>query len=73
VYEHRRYSARVSGISAPDMEDSLRTGTLRATWTVRPAIEVAAALVHQSRTGSVALGLGSFASNMVTLNASAQF
>jgi hypothetical protein len=40
---------------------------------VRPAIQLAAAMVHQSRTGSVTLGTGSFSSNMVTLNASAQF
>jgi exopolysaccharide biosynthesis operon protein EpsL len=72
-YERRNYSARTAVSNADNLRDSLRTGSLRATWTVRPAIQLAAAFVHQSRTGSVTLGTGSFTSNMVTLNASAQF
>jgi exopolysaccharide biosynthesis operon protein EpsL len=73
TYEHRTYNARPTFNGPDDLKDSLRTGTVRATWTVRPAIQLAAGFVHQSRSGSIALGTGPFSSNMVTLNASAQF
>jgi exopolysaccharide biosynthesis operon protein EpsL len=72
VYERRSYNPRFD-VGSIDLKDTMRTGTVRATWTVRPAIQVAAAFVHQSRSGSIALGTGPFTSNMVTLNASAQF
>lgn len=73
VYEHRQYDPRQGVVAPSDISDSLRTATVRATWTVRPAVQVAAAFVHQSRSGSIALGTGSYSSNMITLNASAQF
>jgi hypothetical protein len=51
----------------------VRTATLRATWMVRPAIQVQAGFAHQQRSGNATLGTGSFKSNSVTLNANAQF
>ena len=56
-----------------DIRDSIRTGSLAATWSPRPTVHVTAALAHQARTGSAVLGTGSFKSNSVTLSASAQF
>jgi hypothetical protein len=39
----------------------------------RPAIQLSAGLVHQSRSGSIVLGTGSFRANAVSFTASAQF
>lgn len=73
AYERREYNATSAAPGSSDMRDSLRTGTLRATWIVRPRIQLAAGLVHQSRSGSIALGTGSFKSNAITLTANAQY
>jgi len=71
--ERRNYSAAPGFNPTGDLRDSLRTGSLRATWTPRPTIQVSAGLAHQARTGSPAIGTGSFKSNSVSLSASAQF
>jgi hypothetical protein len=73
AWERRDYAARNATINTGDLQDSIRTYTLRGTWMPRPTIQVQAGLAHQSRSGSVALGTGSFTSNSVTLNANAQF
>jgi hypothetical protein len=59
--------------TADDLEDSIRSASVRAVWTVRPKIQLVAGYVHQSRSGSVTLGTGSFTSNSVSFTASAQF
>jgi exopolysaccharide biosynthesis operon protein EpsL len=73
VYERRAFSTRrdVPGIGS--LRDSLRSASVKATWSVRPAIQVSTALVHQSRSGSVGLGTGKFSSNMIAMNLSGQF
>jgi exopolysaccharide biosynthesis operon protein EpsL len=73
IYERRDYAARNSAVATGDLQDSVRTYTMRATWMPRPTIQLQAGVAHQSRSGSVALGTGSFTSNSVTLNANAQF
>jgi exopolysaccharide biosynthesis operon protein EpsL len=73
VYERREYNPRQSFPGSNDLRDTMRTASLRATWAARPGIQATAALVHQSRTGSVSLGTGSYTSNAITLNASMQF
>jgi exopolysaccharide biosynthesis operon protein EpsL len=73
IYERRNYNPRGTVANAGDLRDSIRSASLRAVWSVRPAIQVSAGLVHQSRSGSVTLGTGSFKSNSVSLTASAQF
>lgn len=74
IYERRRYDPRASFQgSNGDLRDTMRTASLTATWQARPGIQVTGGFVHQSRTGSVALSLGSFSSNMVTVNASLTF
>jgi hypothetical protein len=72
-FERRTYSPRSNVQSSSDLRDTMRTASLTATWQARPGIQVTSGLVHQSRTGSVALSLGSFSSNMVTLNANVTF
>jgi exopolysaccharide biosynthesis operon protein EpsL len=73
--ERRNYNARqASALSgAGELRDSIRTGSLRATWTARPLIQVTAGVAHQARSGSPIVGTGSFASTSMTLAASAQF
>lgn len=73
VYERRDYNPTSAFHGSGDLNDSLRSASLRALWSPRPALQVAAGLVHQARSGSPALGTGSFASNSISLNASAQF
>jgi exopolysaccharide biosynthesis operon protein EpsL len=73
IYERRNYAARQEFAGSDDLQDSIRTAALRATWMPRPTIQVQAGLAHQQRSGSVSLGTGSFKSNSVTLNANAQF
>lgn len=73
AYERREYNPAKASTVTGNLRDALRTASLRATWTVRPRIQVATAFVHQSRSGSIALGTGSFKSNAITLTASAQF
>jgi exopolysaccharide biosynthesis operon protein EpsL len=73
VYERRAYNPRQDFTGSGDLRDSIRSATVRAVWSVRPAILLSAGFVHQSRSGSVLLGTGSFASNSVSFNASAQF
>jgi exopolysaccharide biosynthesis operon protein EpsL len=73
IYERRNYAARNAFAGSDDLQDSIRTATLRATWQARPAIQVQAGVAHQQRSGSVVLGTGSFKSNSVTLTANAQF
>ena len=79
IGERRNYNPRDgAGTTAQfansgDLRDSIRTGTLRATWSPRPTVQVVAGLAHQARSGSVTLGTASFKSNSMTLSATVQF
>jgi len=73
IYERRSYSARREFAGSDNLRDSVRTATLRATWRPRPTLQVQGGVAHQERSGSVAIGTGSFKSNSVTLTANAQF
>jgi exopolysaccharide biosynthesis operon protein EpsL len=73
AFERRSYNARRAFAGSDDLRDALRTTSLSATWTARPNVQVSAGLAHQSRSGSLVLGTGSFKSNSVTLSANAQF
>ncbi|HBZ07962.1 MAG TPA: hypothetical protein DEP03_16905, partial [Massilia sp.] len=54
-------------------DDALRRAILKATWTVRQKITLSAAYIYQARTGSPALGIGKFTSNIFAIDASGQF
>ncbi|MFL6676664.1 MAG: XrtB/PEP-CTERM-associated polysaccharide biosynthesis outer membrane protein EpsL [Massilia sp.] len=73
IYERRAYNPRATFNGGGDLRDSIRSASLRAVWSVRPAIQLSAGYVHQARSGSPVLGTGSFTSNSVSFNASAQF
>jgi exopolysaccharide biosynthesis operon protein EpsL len=73
VYEQRNYNPRLAAVASGDLDDSLRSASLRATWAPRRALQLSAALAHQSRSGSAFLGTGSFDSTSIVLNAIAQF
>lgn len=73
IHERRNYNARGEFPGSGNLRDAIRTGSLSATWSPRPTVQVTAGYAHQARSGSAVLGTGSFKSNSVTLNASAQF
>jgi exopolysaccharide biosynthesis operon protein EpsL len=73
IYERRSYSPRQDFPGSDDLRDSIRTAAVRVTWKPRPLVQVQAGAAHQERSGSVALGTGSYKSNSVTLTANAQF
>jgi hypothetical protein len=74
IAERRNYEARSSGGAATgDLDDSIRTARVQATWAPRPTVQVSAGVAHQARSGSVSLGTSGFTSNSMTLSASAQF
>jgi exopolysaccharide biosynthesis operon protein EpsL len=73
IYERRDYNPRDSFVGVGELRDAIRSASLRAVWSLRPAIQLSAGFVHQSRNGLAALGTASFKSNSVSFNASAQF
>jgi exopolysaccharide biosynthesis operon protein EpsL len=74
VYERRAYNARLLPVAnRGGLEDAVRSANVRATWSPRASLQLSAALAHQARSGSAALGTGKFSSNTVQLNATAQF
>jgi exopolysaccharide biosynthesis operon protein EpsL len=74
VYERRAYNARLLAIAARGgLDDSVRSASVRATWALRNAVQLSAALAHQARSGSVVLGTGRFTSNSIQVNVNAQF
>ena len=72
-YEKRGYNARAALNQVQDLDDSLRTRQLSATWNARRTLDVTAAYTRQARSGSPFLGLGSFRANTVSLNANLRF
>jgi exopolysaccharide biosynthesis operon protein EpsL len=73
IYEQRNFNPRLAVLGSGDLDDSLRSASLRATWSPRRSLQLVAALLHESRSGSAFLGTGSFDSTSVRLNAVAQF
>lgn len=73
AYEQRRYSPRTTLPVAGGLDDSLRTASLKATWTPRRQIALSAGFFRQARSGSQLLGIGKFTSNSFAINASGQF
>ena len=72
-FERRRYGTRAPFAAAGAIRDTLRTGSLGATWSPRPAVQVAAGVVRQARGGSPVLGTGSFRSHSATLSVDVRF
>jgi exopolysaccharide biosynthesis operon protein EpsL len=73
VYERRSYNPRQVLAGAGDLRDAVRSASVRAVWSLRPTVQLSAGYTYQARTGSPVLGTGSFKSNSVSFNASAQF
>jgi exopolysaccharide biosynthesis operon protein EpsL len=73
AYEQRNYHSRPGFNASGDMDDSLRTASLKTSWLVQRKLTLSAAWLYQSRGGSPALGIGSFKANTFAINASAQF
>jgi exopolysaccharide biosynthesis operon protein EpsL len=73
IYERRNYNARFLAISNGDLDDAVRSATVRATWSPLRALRLSAALAHQARSGSEFIGTGKFSATSVVLNAIAQF
>jgi len=73
IAERRNYNARPEFANVGALRDSIRTASVRATWSPRPTVHVTAGLARQTRSGSVVLGTGSFKSNSMTLSANVQF
>ena len=73
VYERRDYNARAAFNAPGELDDTLRSATLKASWALKRKLTLSAAWIHQSRSGSPVLGIGNFKANTVALNASAQF
>jgi exopolysaccharide biosynthesis operon protein EpsL len=71
--ERRAYNARVVQALGANLKDSIRSASLSAAYTPSRNLKLNASLVHQGRSGSPALGTGSFTSNSIVLTASAQF
>jgi exopolysaccharide biosynthesis operon protein EpsL len=73
TYEQRNYNPRFLAISSGDLDDSLRSASVRASWSPLRAVRLSAALAHQARSGSNFVGTGKFSSTSIVLNAIAQF
>jgi exopolysaccharide biosynthesis operon protein EpsL len=76
LYERRNYNAlrALSTVgNGAGLDDTFRSATLRATYAPIRAIALSAGWSHQARSGSTVLGIGSFTSNSISFNASAQF
>jgi exopolysaccharide biosynthesis operon protein EpsL len=72
-YEKRGYNARTALSQPQDLDDSLKTAQLSASWAPRRSLDVTAAFARQSRSGSPFLGLGNFKANTVSINANVRF
>lgn len=70
--ERRAYSPRLA-LGGGALKDAVRSASVRVSYTPLRKFTLSAALQHQARSGAVALGTGSFKSNSIVLNASAQF
>jgi exopolysaccharide biosynthesis operon protein EpsL len=73
IYEQRNYNARFLAIGNGDLDDAIRSASVRASWSPLRALRLSAALAYQARSGSAFLGTGRFSSTSIVLNAIAQF
>lgn len=73
VYEKRNYSSRLALVTPTALDDSLRSATLRATYSPVRSVKLSLAYARQARSGSPFVGIGQFRSNSVVFNAAAQF
>jgi len=73
TYEKRNYIARTGFAASGSLRDVIRSTSLSATFTPRSALNISGALVRDSRSGSLALGTGSFRSTRFTLSANLLF
>lgn len=71
--ERRRYEGRLMANAPVDLKDNLTQASLGATWTPRPTVQLSTTYAHQRRRGADFLGNGSFKSNVISVNANAQF
>ena len=72
-YEKRGYKASAALAQPQDLNHSLKTAQLSATWAPRRSIDVTTAFARQTRSGSPFLGLGNFKANTVSINANVRF
>ena len=73
AYEKRAYNPRVILDGAAELDDSLRTASLRATWKVKRKVTVTGGWQHQKRSGARTLNLVGFDANTVTVSANVLF
>ena len=73
AYEKRDYTARTVFAGSGDLNDSIRTASVRALWQVRSRVQVIGGYAYQARSGSPLLGTGKFDANMVQLSANTLF
>jgi exopolysaccharide biosynthesis operon protein EpsL len=73
AWERRNYNPRAGVNASGGLHDALRSASLKANWEVKRKLTLSAAWIHQSRTGSPVLGIGTFKANTVAVNASLQF
>lgn len=73
IFERREYEPRTEFPGSGDIDDILRSATVRALWSPRRNLQVITAYAYQSRSGSIVLGQGKFSSNSVSVNVTAQF
>jgi exopolysaccharide biosynthesis operon protein EpsL len=71
-YERRAYNARTGGAGL-DLSDTLRTSSVGVSYAATRTIALSLQAYRQRRSGSNALGLGSFHATGVSFSASAQF
>jgi len=73
IYERRAYNARFAFPGSDNLTDAIRSANLRASWQVRPKIQVVAGYAYQARSGSPVLGTGRFEANTVQVSANVLF
>src|SRR5690606_25143384 len=73
AYEKRAYNPRAVLEGPSELEDSLRTASLRATWQVRRKVTVSGGWINQKRSGARSLNLAGFDANTVMVNANVLF
>ena len=73
IYEKRDYNARREFPGSEDLNDTIRSANLRATWQVKRKIQLQAGYPHQARSGSRVLGTSRFDANVVQVAANVLF
>ena len=71
--ERRSFEGQSVSVQAADMDDSTRRATLAVTHAPLQRVRLGASIFHEARSGSAALGLGSYRANGAMLNADIRF